>query len=201
LTFRVIAGGSASRLSAVWIDDRCSPISALLSFDGIINGPGVAFDAQATPEQPPNAGAACPAFVTTTSFLADSGNTATAIQQGEYLALVLTLQNGLGFADLIECLQQSNDVPVAADCAAGLRVAIGIQDTACGSSAVNLSTPVSTGADCNENGVPDECDADCDGMDGASRPCTLYGDACGQSADCNSNDTPDECEAGGLDCD
>ena len=44
--------------------------------------------------------------------------------------------------------------------------------------------------DCNENGVSDWCDTDCDEA-GCGAPC-------GQSLDCNTNGTPDECEP---DCD
>ncbi len=44
--------------------------------------------------------------------------------------------------------------------------------------------------DCNDNGIPDECDVDCGPPGG---PCDLPG--CGQSADCNTNGVPDECEA------
>ena len=50
------------------------------------------------------------------------------------------------------------------------------------------------GLDCNENGIPDDCDIDC-GTPGGE--CDVPG--CGQSADCNNNGVPDECE--GLFCD
>jgi len=43
--------------------------------------------------------------------------------------------------------------------------------------------------DCNENGIPDECDIDCGAPDG---PCDVPG--CGESADCNANTVPDECD-------
>ncbi|MCK4660093.1 MAG: hypothetical protein KAV82_11280 [Phycisphaerae bacterium] len=43
--------------------------------------------------------------------------------------------------------------------------------------------------DCNENGIPDECDIDCGASGG---PCDIPG--CGQSSDCNSNGLPDECD-------
>ena len=46
-------------------------------------------------------------------------------------------------------------------------------------------------ADCNTNGIPDECDLDC-GTSGG--PCQVAG--CGQSADCNTNGVPDECDLG-----
>ena len=43
-------------------------------------------------------------------------------------------------------------------------------------------------ADCNSNGIPDECDVDC------SLPgCDAFGD-CGQVPDINHNDIPDDCE-------
>ncbi len=45
-------------------------------------------------------------------------------------------------------------------------------------------------ADCNSNGLPDECDIACGEPGGA---CDLPG--CGQSSDCNSNGVPDECES------
>lgn len=41
--------------------------------------------------------------------------------------------------------------------------------------------------DCNQNGVPDLCDVDCDGG-GCAPPC-------GSSIDCNFNSVPDECES------
>ncbi len=44
--------------------------------------------------------------------------------------------------------------------------------------------------DCNENGIPDNCDVSC-----ASPDCAA---PCGESADCNGNGVPDECE---RDCD
>ncbi|MGE3181115.1 MAG: hypothetical protein AB7N71_05745 [Phycisphaerae bacterium] len=44
---------------------------------------------------------------------------------------------------------------------------------------------VLTFGDCNNNGIPDECDIDCGS-------CGLPG--CGQSSDCNGNLIPDECE-------
>ncbi len=43
--------------------------------------------------------------------------------------------------------------------------------------------------DCNDTGIPDECDLDCGPTDG---PCDVEG--CGQSKDCNDNGVPDECE-------
>jgi hypothetical protein len=43
--------------------------------------------------------------------------------------------------------------------------------------------------DCNDNGIPDECDIDCGPPGG---PCDLP--RCGQSEDCNENDIPDECD-------
>jgi len=57
--------------------------------------------------------------------------------------------------------------------------------------------------DCDENGILDFCDIDCDAFDGA---CNVPG--CGTSNDCNGNKVPDHCEipvtSGGLclvDCD
>ena len=44
--------------------------------------------------------------------------------------------------------------------------------------------------DCNDNGIPDECDLDCGEPGG---PCDVPG--CGQSQDCNGNGIPDECES------
>ena len=43
--------------------------------------------------------------------------------------------------------------------------------------------------DCNENGIPDECDLDCGPAGGE---CDLPG--CGGSGDCNANGIPDDCE-------
>lgn len=43
--------------------------------------------------------------------------------------------------------------------------------------------------DCNDNGIPDECDIDCGEPGG---PCDVPG--CGQSADCQPNGIPDECD-------
>ena len=56
--------------------------------------------------------------------------------------------------------------------------------------------PATWSIDCNDNGVPDECDL----LDGVSQDCQPNGvpDECdiddGFSADCQSNDIPDECE-------
>lgn len=44
--------------------------------------------------------------------------------------------------------------------------------------------------DCNENGIPDMCDANCGMPNG---PCDVVG--CGSSADCNGDKIPDECQA------
>jgi len=44
-------------------------------------------------------------------------------------------------------------------------------------------------ADCNNNGIPDECDLDCGESGG---PCDVAG--CGQSNNCNDNGIPDECD-------
>jgi hypothetical protein len=49
--------------------------------------------------------------------------------------------------------------------------------------------------DCNENGIPDNCDIDC-GPPGGE--CDIPG--CGESEDCNANGVPDECELQGNDC-
>lgn len=43
--------------------------------------------------------------------------------------------------------------------------------------------------DCNENGIPDECDIDCGAPAG---PCDMPD--CGLSVDCNGNGIPDECD-------
>ena len=45
------------------------------------------------------------------------------------------------------------------------------------------------GLDCNNNGLADECDIDCNAGPGCNVP------GCGQSQDCNGNYVPDECEA------
>ncbi|MCP4249137.1 MAG: VWA domain-containing protein, partial [bacterium] len=50
-------------------------------------------------------------------------------------------------------------------------------------------------ADCNTNGIPDECDLSCDNMCG-----DLYPGQCGLSSDCQPNGVPDECELEGNDC-
>ncbi|MCH8992936.1 MAG: hypothetical protein IIA44_14455, partial [Acidobacteria bacterium] len=47
--------------------------------------------------------------------------------------------------------------------------------------------------DCDDNGIPDQCELDCGEADG---PCDIEG--CGLSDDCNGNGVPDECEI--LDC-
>ncbi len=47
-------------------------------------------------------------------------------------------------------------------------------------------------SDCNLNGIPDECDIDC------NTPGCDPNLPCGTSADCNANLIPDECEAGTL---
>lgn len=44
-------------------------------------------------------------------------------------------------------------------------------------------------ADCNDNGISDICDTDCDAMGGT---CSVP--HCGQSLDCNDNSVPDECD-------
>lgn len=52
----------------------------------------------------------------------------------------------------------------------------------------NVAAPLSD--DCDENGRPDECDADCDG-DGTSDACEISN---GTAVDSNSNGLPDACE-------
>ena len=54
----------------------------------------------------------------------------------------------------------------------------------------SVSILLNQSGDCNDNGLPDECDLDCGPSGG---PCDLVG--CGQSEDCNTNGVPDECEA------
>ncbi len=51
-------------------------------------------------------------------------------------------------------------------------------------------------ADCNTNGLPDECDLECGTSGGA---CDLVG--CGQAQDCNTNGLPDECDVNHDCCD
>ncbi|MCK4343445.1 MAG: thrombospondin type 3 repeat-containing protein [Phycisphaerae bacterium] len=58
-----------------------------------------------------------------------------------------------------------------------------------GSESVDLISVAGTGPDCNDNGIPDECDIDC-GEPGGE--CDVPG--CGQSADCQPNGIPDECD-------
>ncbi|MCH8148165.1 MAG: L-histidine N(alpha)-methyltransferase, partial [Planctomycetes bacterium] len=55
-----------------------------------------------------------------------------------------------------------------------------------------LSPATAGPADCNGNGIPDECDLDCNAPD-----CGLPG--CGESQDCDDNEVLDECEPNG-DC-
>jgi hypothetical protein len=53
---------------------------------------------------------------------------------------------------------------------------------------------VATFADCNDNGIPDECDLDCGatvGVGGGS--CNVVYPGCGGSPDLNGNGIPDEC--------
>jgi hypothetical protein len=50
---------------------------------------------------------------------------------------------------------------------------------------------VLTANDCNENGIPDECDINCGAVGG---PCDMVG--CGQSTDSDGDGIPDECESG-----
>ncbi len=56
---------------------------------------------------------------------------------------------------------------------------------------------VATFADCNGNGIPDECDIDCGatvGMTGALCSDVYPDPACGGSTDDNGNDVPDDCD-------
>ncbi len=55
-----------------------------------------------------------------------------------------------------------------------------------------VGEPSLCGLDCNENGIPDECDLACGLTDD---PCDV--DGCGESEDCDENAIPDECE---FDC-
>ncbi|MFH1746609.1 MAG: dockerin type I domain-containing protein [Planctomycetota bacterium] len=50
-------------------------------------------------------------------------------------------------------------------------------------------------ADCNENGIADQCDIDCGPVGG---DCDVPD--CGDSQDCNNNGVPDECELANNDC-
>ncbi|HUN81778.1 MAG TPA: hypothetical protein VMV81_09750, partial [Phycisphaerae bacterium] len=50
--------------------------------------------------------------------------------------------------------------------------------------------PCSTSAtDCNNNGIPDDCDISCGATGG---PCDIPG--CGTKSDCNNNGLPDDCD-------
>ena len=51
----------------------------------------------------------------------------------------------------------------------------------------DVSVVLNQRTDCNENGIPDECDIDCD-LPGCDVP------GCGESEDCNTNSVPDECD-------
>jgi len=53
-----------------------------------------------------------------------------------------------------------------------------------------------TDNDCNGNAVPDNCEPDCD-EDGEPDECEI---SSGASLDCNENDIPDDCELDGNDC-
>jgi len=53
-----------------------------------------------------------------------------------------------------------------------------------------IACPIGVCADCNGNGILDQCDLNCASPCGG---CNVPG--CGRSSDCNSNGVPDECEA------
>lgn len=55
--------------------------------------------------------------------------------------------------------------------------------------AINCPLVLNVCADCNGNGILDQCDLNCNSTcDG----CNVFG--CGESSDCNSNGVPDECD-------
>ena len=65
-----------------------------------------------------------------------------------------------------------------------------VEDAFC----IEATSECLSGVDCNENGLPDQCDLAC-GLPGES--CGLF-PGCGQSADCNGNGVPDECDIAGC---
>ncbi len=64
-------------------------------------------------------------------------------------------------------------------------------DVSCGGVDWDCSEPCGTSGDCDSNGVPDECESDCN-HNGIADPCDLVPQ--GASQDCNHNGVPDECE-------
>ncbi|HKQ48836.1 MAG TPA: thrombospondin type 3 repeat-containing protein, partial [Phycisphaerae bacterium] len=196
--FTLLPGTVTTRLDGVYFDDRCLNGQALLSFDEIVEGPGVNFDNPASPGNPPNSNLTCPSFVTTSGFSADTqGGVSNAVHPGETVTLVFTLNSGKSFQYLIDCLQEPDDTVVP--CIPGLRIGISHQSSTCGSGGVSGNAPVDI-TDCNSNLIPDECDIDGAGTDEDGRPCSLYGSGVGGSEDCNSDGIPDECSSL-ADCD
>ncbi len=195
-TFRALSGTALQGVSNIWFDDRCSPMSSLMHLEDIIednsNGHIVHFSSGATPSNPPNHNQVCPSFQTSAfsgmAFSADADpGGVNRVNQGEFVILRFSLKSGKTFANVIACMTGARETPPP--CIAGLRIAVNLDQPGGGSSAINIATPF-FGGDCDEDGVPDECEISCSGAGGF---CDVF-PGCGMTADCDGNNIPDNCE-------
>ncbi|MHC4090947.1 MAG: thrombospondin type 3 repeat-containing protein, partial [Planctomycetota bacterium] len=65
----------------------------------------------------------------------------------------------------------------------------------CDDNGLCQNPPIPGCQDCNSNGIPDDCELDCD-----AESCEAVEEGCGQAGDCNSSGVPDDCELEGNDC-
>ena len=95
----------ASSITDIYFDD-----GTLLGISNIAFGPGVSFNAPATPENLPGANNASPAFVTTAGFSADSNSPveANGVNPGEFVSIIFNLIDGKTWSDTIAALNDGS---------------------------------------------------------------------------------------------
>jgi hypothetical protein len=134
-TFRN-AGPAASSITDIYFDDGAF-VSGIFSISSM---PGVSFSPNAAPPNVPGANNASPAFSTTVGLSADSNPPAqpNGVNPGENVTLVLNLQPGKTFADVINAINTPGD---------HFRIAIHVQGLANGGSEsfINVPTPGALG--------------------------------------------------------
>lgn len=99
----VNAGPVASSITDIYFDDDANVI---FDIDSIAFGAGVDFSIGATPGNLPGGNNASPAFSATAGLTADSNPpvSGNGVAPGEYLAVLLNLENGVAYDDLIAAL-------------------------------------------------------------------------------------------------
>jgi hypothetical protein len=125
------SGPEASSITDIYFDNGEDGL-VLMSIADILEGPGVAFDTPATPGNLPGANNAVPPFVTTDDLSADSDTPVedNGVNPGEFVTLVLALQSGAAYADVLSQIESGE-----------LRIGLHVQAFPNGSSEAFVNTP------------------------------------------------------------